>query len=64
MLNCGEAAAALQSLKNNWENVPPSWHSSNDPCATPPWDGVTCNNAKVTALLVLPSLSFPIFCYI
>ncbi|KAM7262617.1 hypothetical protein ACFE04_000300 [Oxalis oulophora] len=42
-------AAALQSLKDSWENTPPSWTTSNDPCGVP-WEGVTCNNSRVTAL--------------
>ncbi|KAJ8752207.1 hypothetical protein K2173_003815 [Erythroxylum novogranatense] len=42
-------AAALQSLKDIWENTPPSWHHSGDPCGET-WEGVTCNNSRVTAL--------------
>ncbi|XP_048319930.2 leucine-rich repeat receptor protein kinase HPCA1 isoform X1 [Ziziphus jujuba] len=42
-------AAVLRSLKENWENVPPSWKKSDDPCGTH-WEGVTCNNSRVTAL--------------
>ncbi|KAK3227112.1 hypothetical protein Dsin_006974 [Dipteronia sinensis] len=41
-------AAALQSLKDSWRNTPPSWAKSNDPCQD--WEGVKCNNARVTAL--------------
>ncbi|KAF5178513.1 Leucine-rich repeat receptor-like protein kinase pepr2 [Thalictrum thalictroides] len=42
--------AALQSLKNQWENLPPSWDSNpTDPCGTH-WEGVTCNGSRVTAL--------------
>ncbi|KAK2647382.1 hypothetical protein Ddye_014871 [Dipteronia dyeriana] len=41
-------AAALQSLKDSWRNTPPSWAKSSDPCQD--WEGVTCNNARVTAL--------------
>lgn len=40
---------ALESLKSEWENTPPSWGTSTDPCGTP-WEGVTCNNSRVTAL--------------
>lgn len=43
------AAAALQSLKAQWKNTPPSWSKSGDPCDAP-WEGVTCNNSKITAL--------------
>ncbi|KAG7941940.1 hypothetical protein I3843_16G074100 [Carya illinoinensis] len=42
-------AAALQGLKNVWKNTPPSWGHSEDPCGAP-WDGVTCNDSRVTAL--------------
>lgn len=41
-------AAALQSLKDAWQNIPPTWKNSNDPCGS--WEGVTCNNSRVTAL--------------
>ncbi|CAO2842377.1 unnamed protein product [Amaranthus hypochondriacus] len=41
--------AAIQSLKAQWENTPPSWSKSNDPCAGL-WEGVTCNNSRITAL--------------
>ncbi|XP_030456003.2 leucine-rich repeat receptor protein kinase HPCA1 [Syzygium oleosum] len=43
-------SAALQSLKSTWQNTPPSWGRSSDPCGLP-WEGVTCNgNSRVTAL--------------
>ena len=42
-------AAALQSLKDSWKNTPPSWDKSDDPCGAP-WEGVTCNSSRVTAL--------------
>ncbi|XP_052172513.1 leucine-rich repeat receptor protein kinase HPCA1 isoform X1 [Diospyros lotus] len=42
-------AAVLRSLKDQWGNVPPSWSHSADPCGGS-WDGVTCNNSRVTAL--------------
>ncbi|PIA59778.1 hypothetical protein AQUCO_00400580v1 [Aquilegia coerulea] len=43
-------AAALLSLKNHWENLPPSWGSSpDDPCGAQ-WEGVTCNGSRVAAL--------------
>ncbi|MBA0638543.1 hypothetical protein Godav_025444 [Gossypium davidsonii] len=49
-LICGAfAAAALQSLKDSWQNTPPSWDKSDDPCGAP-WEGVTCNSSRVTAL--------------
>ncbi|MBA0738355.1 hypothetical protein Gogos_011723 [Gossypium gossypioides] len=42
-------AAALQSLKDSWQNTPPSWDKSDDPCGAP-WEGVTCNSSRVTAV--------------
>ncbi|XP_010537840.1 PREDICTED: probable leucine-rich repeat receptor-like protein kinase At5g49770 [Tarenaya hassleriana] len=42
-------AAAMRSLMDQWENTPPSWRESDDPCGTP-WEGVTCNNSRITAL--------------
>uniref|UniRef100_A0A1D1YN16 non-specific serine/threonine protein kinase n=1 Tax=Anthurium amnicola TaxID=1678845 RepID=A0A1D1YN16_9ARAE len=45
----GQDAAALLSLMGNWANTPPSWGQSGDPCGTP-WEGVTCNNSRVTRL--------------
>ncbi|KAI5584732.1 hypothetical protein POPTR_006G114400v4 [Populus trichocarpa] len=42
-------AAALKSLKSQWQNTPPSWDQSDDPCGAP-WEGVTCSNSRITAL--------------
>ncbi|PKA66970.1 putative leucine-rich repeat receptor-like protein kinase [Apostasia shenzhenica] len=42
-------AAALLSLMNQWENTLPSWGGSDDPCGMA-WDGVICNNSRVTVL--------------
>ncbi|XP_020227838.1 probable leucine-rich repeat receptor-like protein kinase At5g49770 [Cajanus cajan] len=39
----------LRSLKDVWQNTPPSWDKSDDPCGAP-WEGVTCNKSRVTAL--------------
>ncbi|GAB4832443.1 hypothetical protein Ancab_006463 [Ancistrocladus abbreviatus] len=39
----------LQSLKNQWENTPPNWGKSDDPCGAP-WDGVNCSNSRVISL--------------
>ncbi|KAF8411901.1 hypothetical protein HHK36_004459 [Tetracentron sinense] len=39
----------LRSLMAEWENTPPTWGKSNDPCGEP-WEGVTCKNSRVTAL--------------
>ncbi|CAH2067915.1 unnamed protein product [Thlaspi arvense] len=42
-------AAALRSLMDQWDNTPPSWGGSDDPCGTP-WEGVSCNSSRITAL--------------
>ncbi|XP_021901519.1 probable leucine-rich repeat receptor-like protein kinase At5g49770 isoform X2 [Carica papaya] len=42
-------AAALQSLKDQWKNTPPSWGKADDPCGAP-WEGITCNDSRVTAM--------------
>ncbi|RXI01652.1 hypothetical protein DVH24_015001, partial [Malus domestica] len=46
---CVDPASALQSLRQTWSNVPPSWDKSNDPCEER-WEGITCNGSRVTAL--------------
>ncbi|KAI5579792.1 hypothetical protein BDE02_08G113100 [Populus trichocarpa] len=48
-------AAELQSLKSHWQNTPPSWDQTDDPCGAP-WVGVTCNNSRITSLK-LPCMS-------
>ncbi|CAL9065167.1 unnamed protein product [Musa banksii] len=42
-------AAVLRSMLNQWENAPPTWGQSDDPCGTP-WEGVSCDSTRVTAL--------------
>lgn len=44
------AAAALRSLMSEWQHTPPSWGTTDDPCETPSWDGVSCNDSRVTVL--------------
>ncbi|KAF8040829.1 hypothetical protein BT93_B2911 [Corymbia citriodora subsp. variegata] len=40
----------LLALKAQWQNTPPNWGKSSDPCGLP-WDGVTCDsNSRVTGL--------------
>ncbi|KAK3037986.1 hypothetical protein RJ639_031573 [Escallonia herrerae] len=43
------AVVALRALKESWQNTPPSWEKSDDPCGAP-WEGVTCINSRVTSL--------------
>ncbi|KAJ8499334.1 hypothetical protein OPV22_009886 [Ensete ventricosum] len=42
-------AAVLRSMLNQWENAPPTWGQSDDPCGTP-WEGVSCDSTRVTEL--------------
>ncbi|CAL9748659.1 unnamed protein product [Musa acuminata subsp. burmannicoides] len=42
-------AAALLSLMTQWQNTPPSWGKTDDPCGTP-WEGIRCSNSRVTSL--------------
>ncbi|KAF8411899.1 hypothetical protein HHK36_004457 [Tetracentron sinense] len=48
-VDSSDDVSVLRSLMAGWQNTPPSWGKSNDPCGTP-WEGVTCNNSRVTAL--------------
>ncbi|GAB2288969.1 hypothetical protein Dimus_023274 [Dionaea muscipula] len=41
-------AVVIQSLKDAWKHIPPSWGHSDDPCAQ--WVGVMCNNSRVISL--------------
>ncbi|CAL9170726.1 unnamed protein product [Musa hybrid cultivar] len=43
------SAAALRSLMSQWQNTPPNWGKSDDPCGTP-WEGIGCSNSRVTVL--------------
>ncbi|XP_006358481.1 probable leucine-rich repeat receptor-like protein kinase At5g49770 isoform X1 [Solanum tuberosum] len=38
----------LEPLKEEWENIPPSWDGS-DPC-NDPWEGIDCNNSRVISI--------------
>lgn len=37
---------------DQWQNAPPTWGQSDDPCGDAPWDGVTCSNNKVISIKV------------
>ncbi|KAJ0985363.1 hypothetical protein J5N97_003719 [Dioscorea zingiberensis] len=41
--------AALRSLMTQWQNTPPTWGKSDDPCGTP-WEGVMCIKSRVVTL--------------
>lgn len=38
----------LRALKEVWENTPPNWDDSSDPCSG--WDGIRCTNGRVTSI--------------
>ncbi|CAI9293028.1 unnamed protein product [Lactuca saligna] len=40
-------AEVLRALKDQWQNTPPSWKRSNDPCS---WEGVNCTDTRVIGL--------------
>ncbi|KAJ8618126.1 hypothetical protein MRB53_014312 [Persea americana] len=42
-------AFVLHSLKDQWQQTPPSWDTSNDPCDSK-WEGIVCNDYRVTEL--------------
>jgi hypothetical protein len=35
---------------DQWQNAPPSWGQSDDPCGESPWEGVTCGGDKVISM--------------
>ncbi|XP_052116388.1 leucine-rich repeat receptor protein kinase HPCA1-like [Arachis duranensis] len=39
----------LLALKNEWQNTPPDWERSNDPCGDG-WIGIGCINGAVTSI--------------
>ncbi|KAK4588811.1 hypothetical protein RGQ29_019708 [Quercus rubra] len=41
---------ALLSLKNIWQNTPPSWEGP-DPCGKG-WEGIGCTNSRVTSIML------------
>ncbi|KAL3635199.1 hypothetical protein CASFOL_019746 [Castilleja foliolosa] len=46
---------ALESLKDEWDNVPPNWDGS-DPCG-PHWVGISCNADDRVVTITLASLN-------
>lgn len=43
------AATVIRSLKNAWQNLPPSWLNSDDPCGDQ-WVGIICSNSRVVSM--------------
>lgn len=48
-------AAALRSLMSDWQNTPPNWGQSNDPCGVP-WEGIVCSNKSQVTMLKLTTM--------
>lgn len=44
------AASVLRALMDQWQNAPPTWGQSDDPCGESPWEGVTCGGDKVISM--------------
>ncbi|CAN6306764.1 unnamed protein product [Urochloa humidicola] len=42
--------SVLRALMDQWQNAPPTWGQSDDPCGDSPWEGVTCANNKVISI--------------
>ncbi|CAD6203512.1 unnamed protein product [Miscanthus lutarioriparius] len=42
--------SVLRALMDQWQNAPPSWGQSDDPCGDSPWEGVTCGSDKVISI--------------
>ncbi|CAN6289563.1 unnamed protein product [Urochloa humidicola] len=42
--------SVLRALMDQWQNAPPTWGQSDDPCGDSPWDGVTCADNKVISI--------------
>nr|XP_043621506.1 leucine-rich repeat receptor protein kinase HPCA1-like [Erigeron canadensis] len=38
----------MRALKDEWDNTPPSWEGSSDPCNG--WEGIRCTNGRVTSI--------------
>jgi len=45
-----DAVSALNSLKSNWKNTPPTWIGS-DPCGGG-WEGIWCTGSRITSMYV------------
>ncbi|KAG8096119.1 hypothetical protein GUJ93_ZPchr0013g36458 [Zizania palustris] len=46
------AASVLRALMDQWQNAPPSWGQSEDPCGNSPWDGVVCGSNRVISIKI------------
>ncbi|EEC75182.1 hypothetical protein OsI_11410 [Oryza sativa Indica Group] len=44
--------SVLRALMDQWQNAPPTWGQSDDPCSDSPWDGVVCSNNRVISIKI------------
>ncbi|KAL5210458.1 hypothetical protein ABZP36_006081 [Zizania latifolia] len=44
--------SVLRALMDQWQNAPPSWGQSEDPCGNSPWDGVVCGSNRVISIKI------------
>ncbi|VAH90573.1 unnamed protein product [Triticum turgidum subsp. durum] len=51
-LTDSQDTSVLRALMDQWQNSPPTWGQSDDPCGVSPWDGVTCSNNRVISIKV------------
>ncbi|KAF7049105.1 hypothetical protein CFC21_057706 [Triticum aestivum] len=51
-LTDSQDTSVLRALMDQWQNSPPTWGQSDDPCGDSPWDGVTCSNNRVISIKV------------
>uniref|UniRef100_M8D3Z8 non-specific serine/threonine protein kinase n=1 Tax=Aegilops tauschii TaxID=37682 RepID=M8D3Z8_AEGTA len=51
-LTDSQDTSVLRALMDQWQNSPPTWGQSDDPCGVSPWDGVTCSNDRVISIKV------------
>ncbi|KAL6660085.1 hypothetical protein ACP70R_002207 [Stipagrostis hirtigluma subsp. patula] len=42
--------SVLRALMDQWQNAPPTWGQSDDPCGDSPWEGVACSDNKVISI--------------
>ncbi|XP_062211132.1 leucine-rich repeat receptor protein kinase HPCA1-like [Phragmites australis] len=45
-----EDTSVLRALMDQWQNAPPTWGQSDDPCGDSPWEGVACSSNKVISI--------------
>uniref|UniRef100_A0A0E0KD95 non-specific serine/threonine protein kinase n=1 Tax=Oryza punctata TaxID=4537 RepID=A0A0E0KD95_ORYPU len=51
-LTDSQDTSVLRALMDQWQNAPPTWGQSDDPCGDSPWDGVVCSNNRVISIKI------------